>query len=131
LRTNYHLLYKTCDGITLSGGVRRRLAQIRFSLNHRNVLEGTFEDSTQARVTTGFNLLQGRLRLDFDAAIDFNPPEEQSAIPDRRWRVQYATQCCTFIFEQLTREYLLGDDRDDFYFRVDFKGIGKILDINY
>jgi len=45
--------------------------------------------------------------------------------------VQYATQCCTFVFEQLTREYLVGDARDDFYFRVDFKGIGKILDFNY
>ena len=131
LRSNYHTLHNSFSGFTLSGGVRRKLTQVRFSYVHRNTLEGDLPNDNQARITTGFNLLRGKLRLDLDASIDFDPPADQSAMPDRRWRVQYATQCCTFVFEQLTREYLVGDDRDDFYFRVDFKGIGKILDLNY
>jgi hypothetical protein len=142
LRSNYHILYNKIGNVTLSGGLRRRVVQARFSLVHRvglgvryDPVTGGFADvpdNTQARVTTGLNMLRGKLRLDLDGSFVFSPPEGQSAIPDWRWRVNYATQCCTFVFEQLRRDFAASDSkRDDFYFRVDFKGIGKVLAINY
>jgi hypothetical protein len=132
LRGNYHILYNELSNVTLSGGIRRRLAQLRFSVVHRNGLAAGARDDTQLRLTTGFNLLQSRLRLDLDGSFVLDPPEGQTPVPDWRWRVQYATQCYTFILEQLHRDFTAaGTDRDDFYFRVDFKGVGKILDFNY
>jgi hypothetical protein len=131
LRTNYHVLYSSIAGATLSGGIRRRLAQIRFSIVHRNGLAIGSEDNTQLRLTTGFNMLRGKLRLDLDGSFNFNPQEGQKLVPDRRWRVQYSTQCCTFIFEHLRREFAQASERDDLYFRVDLKGVGKVLDVNY
>jgi hypothetical protein len=142
LRSSYHVLYNSIKDVTVSGSLRRRLAQMRFSLVHRRGLgvkldseSGEFvgiDDDTQLRLTTGFNFLRGKLRLDLDGSFIFDPPTGQSAVPDWRWRVQYATQCCTFVFEQLRRDFAaVATDRDDFYFRVDFKGVGKILDISY
>ena len=75
-------------------------------------------------------LFRGRLQLDIDGSVNFNPPEGQSTVPDRRWRVQYSTQCCTFLVEQIIRDF--GEvTRDDLYFRVDLTGIGQILRYTY
>jgi hypothetical protein len=131
LRSSFHPLYHSFSGATLSGGIRRQLARVRFSVVHRNGLEVGQADDTQLRLTTGFSLFRDKLRIDLDGSYDYDPPEGQTHVPDKRWRVQYSTQCCTFLFERLTRDYASSADRRDFYFRVDLKGVGKILDINY
>jgi hypothetical protein len=148
IRSNYDIIWNAFKGVTLSGGVRRRLAQLRFSLVHRNGLGGTIrtgpdgspvfvpnEDDTQLRFTTGFSVLRGKLRFVVDGTFDFDPrsqfgSNDKNYFPNRAWRIQYSTQCCTMYFERLDRTYSLSE-RQDFYFRVDLKGIGKILQVTY
>ena len=131
VRGNYDILYDSFRNVTLSGGIQRQLARLRFSVVHSNGLAVEAQDDTQLRLTTGFNFLRGRLRLDLDGTYDYDPPPGETHLPEKRWKLQYATQCCTFVFERLTRDFTAGSDRRDFYFRVDLKGVGKILDVNY
>lgn len=86
------------------------------------------EDDTQATLNGGINLLRGRLRLDVAGTIDFNPAEGQGRVPNRQWRVQYRTQCCVFLLERLNRGFTDVANRRDIFFRVDLRGVGKVLD---
>ncbi len=139
LRSNYHVLYNRVSSVNFSGSVSNALARLRFSVFRRNGLgvqnTGTgFEpipDDTQLRLTTGINMFSGRLRLDLDGSIDFDPQPGQRTVPDRRIRLTWASQCCTIMVEQLVRTFPGAPDRDDLYFRVDLTGIGKIFDVSY
>jgi len=140
VRGDYHVLYNKFSTINVSGGLRNQIARLRFSIVHRNGLRvrdvpgmklpEPVDDETQLRLTTGLKFFRGRLLLDLDGSINFDPPEGQSAVPDRRWRVQYSTQCCTFLVEQVIRDFG-STTRDDLYFRVDLTGIGQILRYTY
>ena len=148
IRSSYDILWNQFKGVTVSGAVRRRLAQLRFSLVHRNGLGGALvkdsegnpvefnpnKDDTQLRFTTGFSLLRGKIRFVVDGTFDFDPIEgfdgDKNYFPNRAWRIQYSTQCCTMFFERLDRNFV-GSERSDYYFRVDLKGIGKILQVTY
>jgi hypothetical protein len=149
LRSDYDILYNAIDNVSVSGSVRSRIANVRFSLVHRNPLDPRpitaeeretttvkrlfveADEDTQLRLTTGFNLLRNRLRLDINGTYVVNPGPEQPHVPDLRWRLQYSTQCCTVIVERLTRQFVGLDDRNDTYFRIDLRGIGKILRFSY
>jgi len=149
IRSSYDILWNAFRGVTVSGSVRRRLAQLRFSLVYRNGLGGTLvkdsegnpvefipnKDDTQLRFTTGFSVLRGKLRFVVDGTVDFDPEPQfgsgdKNYVPNRAWRIQYSTQCCTMYFERLDRSFTLSE-RKDFYFRIDLKGIGKILQVTY
>lgn len=143
LRGNYDILWDEFSNVTLSGSLRRKLAQFRFSLVHRNGLGVSsklvgnqvqlvpVENDTQVRLTTNFSLFRRKLQLSVDGTYDSNPSPGQPNFPDKRWRIQYRTQCCTFLVERLSRNYISAADRQDFYFRVDLKGVGKLLDFRY
>ena len=77
------------------------------------------------------SLMRGKLQIDIDGSYDAHPSPGQAHVRDKHWRVQYRTQCCTFMVERLSRNFATLDDRDDFYFRVDLKGVGKLLDFKY
>jgi len=150
LRGNYEILWNQFSGVTLSGGIRRRLEQLRFSLVYRNGLGGRRltdpvtgqeiflenPDDTQVRITAGFSVLRNKLRFLVDGTIDLDPFTDpltgttQQRVPSRAWRVEYSTQCCTVYLEQLDRTYVTAE-RQDFRFRVDLRGIGKILQVTY
>jgi hypothetical protein len=134
LRSSYNILWDRFNGATLSGGIRRRLAQIRFSLVYRNGLGFSggepVPDDTQLRLTTGFTMLRGKLRLLVDGTVNVDPRENEDTLPSRAWRLQYSTQCCTFYLEGLNRTYVTSE-RQEFRFRVDLRGIGKILSVSY
>ena len=112
------------------------IARVRFSLVHRAglgvVSDGTSfvprPDDTQVQLSTGLNLFGGKHRLGLSGTYDHDPAEGQSRIPERQWRVQYSTQCCTFYLESLDRGFTGLQTRDDFYFRIDLRGVGKILE---
>jgi LPS-assembly protein len=131
LRSRYDVLYDSIADVTLSGNIRKKLARLRLSVVHRNGLGDLGVDDTQLRLTTGFSLFRGKLQLDIDGSFDYDPPEGQRHIPDKQWRVQYSTQCCTFTLERLSRNFATLSDRQDFYFRIDFRGVGKLLDLHY
>jgi len=131
LRSRYDVLYDSIADVTISGNIRKRLARLRFSVVHRNGLGEFGVDDTQLRLTTGFSLFRGKLQLDIDGSYDYDPPEGQRHVPDKQWRVQYRTQCCTFTLERLSRNFATLSDRQDFYFRIDFRGVGKLLDLHY
>jgi hypothetical protein len=131
LRSRYDILFDRVADVTLSGSISGQLAQTRFSLFRRNGLAPGEEDSTQLRLIGGLNLLDGRLKLNVDGSYDADPDPGRPHVPDKRWRVQYSTQCCTFLVERLTRDFSVIEDRRDLYFRVSLQGVGKILDISY
>lgn len=149
VRGTYDILYDAMRDVSLSGTFSRQLAQMRFTLVHRNGLGvmqigtqpdgsggtlplfGPREDDTQLRLTTQFTFFRGKVKLLFDGLYDADPLPGQEHIPDKRWRVQYRTQCCEILVERLARNYSTASDRRDFYFRVDLTGIGKLLDFKY
>lgn len=144
LRSSYDILYERMRDVSVSTQLRNALGHLRFSLVHVNGLGVTSRfdsegeqvfvprpDSTQMRLTTGFGLLQDRLKIDLDGSYDAEPGPGRSHLPNKRWRVQYATQCCTFQFERVTTDFASIQDRRDFYIRVDLRGVGKILNLNY
>jgi len=133
LRSRYDILFHQFRGATLSGIVQEKLARMRFSVVHNNGLginPATGEDkddNTQVRLTAGLNLAGGKLKLNMDGSYTANPDEGVSHVPDQRWQVQYSTQCCTFFVERLTRDFATSEDRRELYFRVDLRGLGKVL----
>jgi hypothetical protein len=144
LRSGYHTLYKELRDVTFAGSLSGQRGRLRFSLVHRNGLGVTqvgfdpeaplfepAEDDTQLQVNAGLNLFGGRLRLDVNGAYDANPAVGQKRFGQKQWRVRYSTQCCTFMLERLARGFTLDQQRRDFYFRVDLRGIGKILDQHF
>jgi len=146
LRSSYNILYDRISNVSTSGTVRNKLARVRFSVVHRNGLgvrpttqtaakpTQIFvpnDDDTQVRLTTGLSLFRNKLKLDLDTSFDADPAPGQTHFPDKRWRMQYSTQCCTVMVEQLLREFSTLADRRDLYFRIDLKGVGKILDLSY
>ena len=136
LRGSWHPLYKEIQEVAVSGSVMNNVARVRFSLVHRAglgvVSDGTVftptPDDTQVQMSTGLNLFGGKLRLELTGTYDHDPAEGQSSFPERQWRLQYSTQCCTYNLESLNRGFTGLQTRDDFYFRVNLRGVGKILD---
>jgi len=143
LRGNYHILYDDFSDVTLSGQLRTRRARTGFSVIHRNGLgvinTGSSsapiftprEDDTQVRLDNGLNLFQGRLQLNLSTTFTAKPPQGQSRFPDKRFRIAYATQCCTFMVERFDRSFLGLEDRRDYTFRIDLTGIGRLFDFSY
>jgi LPS-assembly protein len=136
LRSNYDILYEEISDVSLSGLLRADYGRMRFSVVHREGLGVDFNrepvpNDTQFRLTGGLALFRKRLRLDVDGTIDFNPQDGQARIPDKSWRVTYATQCCTFIVEKLNRDFSQLDKRRDIHFRMDLRGVGKLLDHSF
>jgi len=129
-RASYDPLYDQITNVTFSGGLQAALARLRFSFVHSAGLTALAEDSNQMRITTGLTFFNGKLQLDLDGSLNFNPQENQATVPDRRVRLNYKTQCCTVIVEHLDRSFSQ-TQRNDWYFRVDFHGIGKIFNVSY
>jgi LPS-assembly protein len=135
VRGSYDILYDAIRDASVSGALRGRLASMRFSVYHRAglgvQLEGTdlvpVEDSTQVRVTAGVNLLQERLQLKMDASYTADPEPGQDHVPDQRWQLLYSTECCTIMVERLTRAFATPEDRRELHFRIDLRGVGKLL----
>ncbi len=144
-RTSYDILNNAFRDLTVSGGLRRSLAIARLSVVYRNGIGVTQtgtdplgqpvflqnDDTTQVRFTSGVSAYHRKLSLLVDGVFDSDPASGGSHVPERRWRVQYRTQCCAFLLERLSRDYSSSVDRNDYYFRVDLSGIGKILDFKY
>ncbi len=133
LRSQYDILFDEVRNASLSGTLQGQLARMRFSVVRDNglgvdALTGEdIEGSTQVRATSGLSLAGGRVQLNLDGSYTANPAEGTSHFPDQRWQFQYATQCCTFLAERLTRDFATTEDRRELYFRVDLRGIGKVL----
>jgi hypothetical protein len=148
LRAGWQPVYRDLTGITLSGTVADLWGQIRFSAVFRNGLgfvpETTLDDGgqsitvyvprsndTQVNMFTAFNIWGGKIRVGLEGTYDFNPSEGQSRFPNKKWTAQYSTQCCTFLLQRLQREYSTVQNRDEYTFRIDLRGIGKILDQSF
>lgn len=133
LRSQYDILFDEIRDVSLSGTLQRELARLRFSVVHRNGLgvnPTTQEENpsdTQVRFTGGFSFADGKVLFNVDGSYTSNPTEGTSHFPDQRWQIQYSTQCCTLFLERLTRDFATTEDRREIFFRVDLRGIGKIL----
>jgi hypothetical protein len=133
LRTNYDILFDEIENVSLSGTLRNQLSSLRFSLVHRNGLGVSsatlepIEDSTQVQLTSGLSVLQDRLNLKVKGSYNADPAPGDSHFPEQHWQLQYATQCCTFLVERLTRDFGSLESRREVYFRIDLRGVGKLL----
>jgi lipopolysaccharide assembly outer membrane protein LptD (OstA) len=135
LRSSWHPLYREIQDVSLSGSVMNKTARVTFSLVHRAGLGVTsstdptpVSDDTQLQMSAGLNLFGGKLRLGLSGTYDADPALGQERFPAKQWRVQYSTQCCTYYLESLERGFTGDQTRDDFFFRIDLRGIGKVLD---
>ncbi len=131
VRSTYDILFDRVSDVAVSGMLRKQLARVRVSLVHREGLLAGTRDDTQVRLGTGLSLFRNKLQVNLEGSYDANPAEGQARIPDRRWRVTYATQCCTFLVEKLNRNFSALEPRRDIYFRIDLRGVGKLLDTSF
>jgi hypothetical protein len=134
LRSNYDILFDQIQDVSLSGTLRNQVSSLKFSVFHRNGLgvnASTLEpnpDSTQAQLTGGLSVLRDRLKLKLQASYNADPEPKGSHFPEQHWQVLYSTQCCTFMIERLTRDFATLEERREVYFRIDLRGIGKLLE---
>jgi hypothetical protein len=134
LRTNYDILYDEIKDVSLSGTLRSQISSLRFSVFHRRGLGvnastlAPNEDSTQAQLAGGLSLLHDRLNLRLQGAYDADPAPGNDHIPEQHWQVLYSTQCCTFMIERLTRDFATLEKRRDLHFRIDLRGVGKLVE---
>lgn len=127
LRARYDVLYDRVSNVSLSGFMRNDVVRSSFSVVHRAGLVPGTTDSTQLRLGAGVTLWGGRVRVDFDGSFVPTAEGASSRIPDQRWRVEYYLQCCGFLAEYFSRDFVTSQRRD-FRFTVDLRGIGKLLD---
>lgn len=133
-RASYNVLFRRVADVSLAGNLRGELARTSFSLIRRAGLGfsggSPIQDQTQLRLALGFDLLGGKLRFDTDGTYVLHPPAGQKSVPDRRWRMEYYTQCCGFLAEYLDRDFSGVNSRREIRFTVDLRGIGKLIDLH-
>jgi hypothetical protein len=133
LRGTWDILWDEVQDVSLSGTLRSPISSVRFSMFHRRGLgvnPSTLEpndDSTQAQLSGQLSLVRDRLKLNLMTSYNADPIPGTSHFPELRWQTIYATQCCTFLVERLTREFTGAETRRELYFRVDLSGVGKVL----
>jgi len=127
LRSGYDILFDEISDVSVSGGLRGQMASAKFSLVHRNGLAVNAEDSTQVRLLGGVRLLQDRLRFNVETSYNADPGDSGNHFPEQHFQFVYSTQCCSFYVERLTREFGTADTRRELYFRIDLRGVGKLL----
>jgi hypothetical protein len=140
VRANYDILWDQVRDVSLSGLLRNQISSVRFSVFHRSGLgvtnTGTTakpvlvpkDDSTQVQFTGGLRLVRDKLKLRLQTSYDADPAPGDDHFPEQHWQVLYGTQCCTFVVERLTREFSTLEQRREIYFRVDLRGVGKLLE---
>ena len=127
LRSGYDILYNKISGVSVSGGLRGQMASVKFSLVHRTGLAANAEDSTQVLLLGALRLLQDRLRFNVETSYNAAPGESGNHFPEQHFQFVYSTQCCSFYVERLTRDFGTANTRRELYFRVDLRGVGKLL----
>jgi len=75
--------------------------------------------------TGGTDLWQRRVQLAAGAIWD----AQQDRLVSRGLRVGYYTQCCGFLVEYARRDFI-GDERREWRFSLDLRGIGNLLDFS-
>ena len=81
----------------------------------------------RGRHTTLDEHRRGHLSEPGAAAYDANPGPNSRHFPEQHFQLVYSTQCCSFFVERLTRDFGTADTRRELYFRVDLRGVGKLL----
>lgn len=134
MRTAYSVLFDRISDLSVAGTIYSELARANFSLVHRPGLGDSagapIPDQTQVRLALGVTLFGGKWRIDTDGSYVVNPQPGQTRVPDRRWRMEYYTQCCGFLGEYLSRDFSSSNSRKEFRFTVDLRGIGKLFDLH-
>ncbi len=125
LRTSYDILLGKTTSLSLSGNLRGDWSRSSFSFVRTAATTAGGSSSTQVRFSAGVDLLGKKLRIDVDGSLDV----DERRFPDQRWILEYYTQCCGFLAEWFRRDYA-ANDRGEFRFTVDLRGVGKLLDIH-
>jgi lipopolysaccharide assembly outer membrane protein LptD (OstA) len=124
LRTSYDILLRQFSSVSLSGSLRGPTARTGFSVVRTEGSSGA-SGNMQLRMAAGVTLFGKKLKLDVDGSYN----AQQHRVPDQRWRVEYYTQCCGFLMEWFQRDFV-NNNRGEFRFTVDLRGIGKLVDLH-
>ena len=101
----------------------RRLA-LRLNWFRRFALDPLATDSHQ--VNTGLRLNLFGEKLNFNTDFDFDI--EQDILRHQRYRVQYDTQCCGFVFEYLRNRVGVFSD-PQILFSINLRNVGTLLEV--
>ena len=125
LRATYDTIYKALRSSSLSASLRKEdRGHLTLSMLAYNGFDGA-SDNQQLTFEGGMYLFNQKLGL--DAKVNYNLSE--SFLPEQRYRIEYYTQCCGFYFEYLNRDFST-NERREFRFAIDLKGIGKVMDFH-
>jgi lipopolysaccharide assembly outer membrane protein LptD (OstA) len=126
LRTRYDVIYKTIASTSISASLKKEeVGYLNLSMVGVKGLGGA-SDREQVSFEGGTRLFQQKLGFNVKASYDIS----NSFLPEQRYRVEYYTQCCGFYFEYLNRDFSF-NERKEFRFAIDLKGIGKVIDFHH
>ncbi len=126
LRTRYDVIFKTISSTSLSASLRKEdIGYLNLSMVGVKGLGGG-SDREQVTFEGGTRLFQQKLGFNVKMSYDIS----NSFLPEQRYRVEYYTQCCGFYFEYLNRDFS-SNERKEFRFAIDLKGIGKVIDFHH
>ncbi len=125
LRATYDTIYKTLRSSSISTSLKKDdIGFLTLNMIAMNGVGGA-QDNEQVTFEGGTFLLNRKLGLNAKLSYNFS----KSFMPEQRYRIEYYTQCCGFYFEYLNRDFST-NERREFRFAIDLKGIGKVIDFH-
>ncbi len=126
LKTRYDLIFNSISSMSISASLKKEeIGYMMLSMVSMNDFVGT-NDREQVTFEGGTRLFNQKLGLNAKLSYDIS----KSFLPEQRYRVEYYTQCCGFYFEYLNRDFTF-NERREFRFAIDLKGIGKVIDFHH
>ncbi|MEW5807373.1 MAG: LPS assembly protein LptD [Acidobacteriota bacterium] len=126
LKATYDTIYKALRSSSISASLKKgEIGFLSLNLFRLKGFEGT-QDHEQLTFEGGTQLFHQKLGL--NVKLSYNLFE--SFLPEQRYRIEYFTQCCGFYFEYLKRDFTT-NERREFRFAIDLKGIGKVIDFHH
>ena len=124
LRMSYDVLSMRMTSVSVSGNLRSDVARTGFSVVRTQPSTIGAPTQVQLRLAAGTTLFERKLKVDVDGSYD----AQTHRVPDQRWKVEYYTQCCGFLMEWFKRDFI-SNNRGEFRFTVDLRGVGKLMDL--
>jgi hypothetical protein len=121
---SYDILLMRMSSVSVSGNLRNDVARTGFSVVRTVPSTLGASAQVQLRMAAGTTLFARKLKVDVDGSYD----AQTHRVPDQRWKVEYYTQCCGFLMEWFRRDFA-SNNRGEFRFTVDLRGVGKLMEL--
>lgn len=126
LKTKYDLIFQSFSSTSISASLKKEeIGYMTLSMVSMKDFVGS-NDREQVTFEGGARLFHQKFGFNVKLSYDIS----KSFLPEQRYRIEYYTQCCGFYFEYLNRDFSF-NERREFRFTIDLKGIGKVLDFHH